>query len=97
MRLRTKVTATVIAVAALTGGAVAANAVTEPREGGTFSYGAHDSNRGTYSDYYHASRPHNSTAGSATSYLTSPWTSAGSWSRASVPSSLFGNWSKYSL
>lgn len=77
------------------GGAMAANATITYPEGGTFSYGTDDPSRGTWSDYYHSSRAHYSTAINASYSVRSANAAAGVWSRASIGTTLYGNRALY--
>lgn len=92
MKLKNKVVSMALAAGALTIGATLgatpANAYTSYPEGGTWDYG----NSGkTWSNYYHGSKKHRSTACNSYTCLRSADAAKGNWSYASVSWTVTGN------
>ena len=77
------------------GGAAAANAATESREGGTFTYGVDYGYMSVWSNYYHKGASHGSTACSANSCTRSDRTPAGRTSYADRSATYGGNTAWY--
>ncbi|GAA1741990.1 lactococcin 972 family bacteriocin [Nonomuraea bangladeshensis] len=94
MRMRAKLLAgAAIIASALTATAAWAD-TTYPPEGGIWNHGV--SQGYTYSDYWHDADCHGSTA-VGVSTVRSPNMNPGSWSRAKVASSSFGNAAYYRI
>lgn len=82
---------------ALGGGGVANATTTYPSEGGTWDYGVDYWVMKTWSNYYHPSRVHHSTACSASACTQSGWVPAGYWSNASRLATWGGNTAYYNV
>lgn len=94
MRLARMLAITATTAALLTVGTTAAQAASESREGGTWNYGV--TGKYTYSDYFHKSRTHKSTAVGVNT-VVAPWTSPGVWSKAQAICALGGNKAYYDV
>lgn len=84
-----------LAGALVVGGATAANAATKSAEGGKLDYGVDYGYGSVWSNYYHPSKAHGSTACNSMSCSRSDRVPAGRWSYASMGSTLGGNSSYY--
>ncbi|MEU0521990.1 lactococcin 972 family bacteriocin [Streptosporangium sp. NPDC006007] len=94
MSMRAKLLAGATFVASVLMATAAWATITYPPEGGTWDHGTGTGY--TWSDYYHSSDCHGSTAVGVRT-VRSPNTNPGSWSRASVAMSSFNNETYYRI
>ncbi|WP_411742030.1 lactococcin 972 family bacteriocin [Raineyella sp. W15-4] len=87
-RIAKAIATAVVTLGIAAGSAASANATVVPVGGGTWNYGVGGI---VWSNYYHGSKVHGSTACSGVRCVASPWTPQGRWSYASTSATLAGN------